>query len=93
MGFGAWFWGVVVGQVGFAGWWVGFWGQVCCVGAWGVVFGGWRVVLRLGGVVLGLREVGLGLCGVGLGVWFWGFADGTGQDRMGLRVGVSGFWA
>ena len=52
-----------MGQVGFAVWWVGFWGQVCCVRAWGVVFGGWRVVLGLGGVVLGLREVVLGLAG------------------------------
>ena len=35
MGFGAWFWGVVVGQVGFAGWWVRFWRSVGAIGAWG----------------------------------------------------------
>ena len=30
---------------------------------------------------------------MGLGAWFWGFVDRTGQDRMGLRVSTSGFWA
>ena len=57
-----------MGQGEFAGWWVGFLGQLSFVGAWGVMFVGWGVVLGLGGVVLGLREVVLGLCGVGFGV-------------------------
>ena len=52
----------------FAGWWVGFWGQVSYDRAWGVTFGGWGVVLVLGRVVLGLRGVILGLSVVGFGV-------------------------
>ena len=80
MGFGIWFWGVMVGQVGFAGWWVGFWGQVCCIGAWGVMFGGWKVVLGLCGVVLGgFGTVRGGFEGRIWGVWRW------------VRAGQGGF--
>ena len=60
MGFGVWFWGVGVGQDGFADLWVGFLVQVSCFVAWGVMFGGWGVVWGLGGGGLGLREVVLG---------------------------------
>ena len=89
MGFGVWFWGVMVGQIEFAGWWVGFLGQVCCVGAWGVVFGGWRVVLGGFGLARGgFGTVWDGFGGMVLGVCGW---DRAGQNGfVGCCVGVLG---
>ena len=61
VGFGNVVLGLGVGQVGFAGWWVGVLDLVGCGDAWGVRFWDWDVVLGSGELVLGLHGVGLGL--------------------------------
>ena len=53
MGFGNVVLGFGVGQVGFAGWWVRFWGSMGCVGAWGIGIWDWR-----GGRGLGWADFG-----------------------------------
>ena len=78
-----------VGQGGFAGWCVGFWGLVGCFRVRGFVCVGWGVALGSGGSVLTSRGVVLGLGLMVLGNVVLGFGAG----QVGSRVGWGDFVA